>query len=252
LNRDQKTWRVWGALLGASALALVLSGCSGGDTGTETTAPTGGTGAVATGPTGPGGRQLPMPGGFGGGQSLGAPGAAAAPGAAGTQVAAAPPKDTTPPPHRDDPFKPWWSTEASLPPVLSIIQPQRIAMYGSGKPEEQPNIEIQEVPNRRVAGILSGDGAYALVEGPEGQSVVKPGDMLGEYRVAAIDADSVTLRRKVGTQTFTQKVPLTDVGSTTVAQFSPPAGGPGGPGLPGGGLRPGGGDRGGKALEGEE
>jgi hypothetical protein len=111
----------------------------------------------------------------------------------------------------------------------------------------QPNIEIQEVPNRRVAGILSGDGVYALVEGgPEGPSVVKPGDMLGEYRVASINDDSVLLRRQVGTQTFTQRVPLTDVGSTAVTTFSPSVGGPGFiPGVPGGVPRPAGAGRGG-------
>lgn len=186
----------------------------------------------------------------GGGQTLGATGGAA-PATGGAQVAAATPKDTTPPPHRPDPFKPWWDATPPPPPVLSLIQPVRLAIPDSGRPEIQPNIEIQEVPNRRVAGILSGDGVYALVEGgPEGPQVVKPGDMLGEYRVASIDDDSVLLRRQVGRQTFTQRVPLTDVGSTTVATFSPPAGGIGGPGVPTRGIpgRGGGGAVGG-ALE---
>jgi hypothetical protein len=146
-----------------------------------------------------------------------------------------------PPPHRADPFQPWWDNKPKPPKVLELISPIRVAITNTSAPILQPNIEIQEVPNRRVAGILSGNGVYALIEGPDGQAVVKPGDTLDEYRVASIDADSVTLRRKVGNQTFTQVVPLTDAGSTT-ATVSAPAGGIGGPGVrvPSGGGRPGG------------
>jgi hypothetical protein len=62
--------------------------------------------------------------------------------------------------------------------------------------------------------------------------------MIGEYRVASINQDSVTLKRtvRVGdrTETYTQVVPLTDIGSIQ-QQFSGPAGG----GVPGAGRIPG-------------
>jgi hypothetical protein len=92
-------------------------------------------------------------------------------------------------------------------------------------------IRIQEVPDRRVSGILTGAGVMALLEGSDGPQVVRPGDMVGEYRVEAIEATSVTLKRKVGNQEFTQVVPLTDAGSTRPAAAAG--------GLPGGGLGPG-------------
>lgn len=151
-----------------------------------------------------------------------------------------------PPAHRPDPFKPWWNTTPPPTPVLSEIAPARIAMYGSERPEIQPGIEIHEVPTRRVAGVLSGSGVYALLDGPEGQIVVKPGDPVGDYRVDSITGDAVTLKRVVklpagGTQTYTQVIPLTDQGAS-VSQYSGPAmGAPGmGAGRPpfmGGGFR---------------
>lgn len=135
------------------------------------------------------------------------------------------------------------------------MAPVRVAITDSAAKENQPGIEIKEVPNRRVAGILSGNGVYALIDGPEGQTVVKPGDMIDDYRVAAINPDSVVLKKevKVGSlkQTFTQVVPLTDVGTSMGGQTRGPVyGGPGGPGAPrgmfpglGGGGKFGGGAR---------
>jgi hypothetical protein len=129
--------------------------------------------------------------------------------------------------------------------VASIVPPVRIALLDSATPVARPGVEIREVPQGRVAGILSGNGVYALIESPDapqGQAVIRPGDMIGEYRVASINPDSVTLKRtvKVGdrTETYTQVVPLTDIGAMT-QQFSPGAGAPGGPGMPG--MAPGGG-----------
>ena len=166
----------------------------------------------------------------------GAPGAAAAPGA---QVA-----NTAPPRHRPDPFKPWWSTTVPPPAVITFVPPVRIAADLNISPP-RPGVEIREMPQGRVAGILSGNGVYALIESPDapqGQAVIRPGDMIGEYRVASINQDSVTLKRtvRVGdrTETYTQVVPLTDIGSMQ-PQMSAPPGGIGGPGgFPG--ARPGG------------
>ncbi len=111
-------------------------------------------------------------------------------------------------------------------------------------PPPRPGVEIREVPQGRVAGILSGNGVYALIESPDapqGQAVIRPGDMIGEYRVASINQDSVTLKRtvRVGdrTETYTQVVPLTDIGAMQQQLSGSMPGGPGGPGSfsPGGG-----------------
>ena len=125
------------------------------------------------------------------------------------------------------------------------MQPARIATFESSIPKPKPGVEIKEIPNRRVAGILSGNGVYALVDGPEGQSVVKPGDTLGEYRVASINSDSVTLKRTVKygdtSQTYTQVVPLTDVGTNMGAMVGAPGPAMGagiGPGRLGSGIGP--------------
>ncbi len=166
---------------------------------------------------------------------------------------------------RYDPFKPTWSTVTPPTPVLSQIAPVRLAVRDSQRIPQTPVIEIQEVPTRRVSGILTGNGVYALLEGPDGTKVVKPGDDVDGYRVASINPDSVVLKRKFDRQVFTQVVPLTDVGSGGGAPtgFSGRPGGPGGPGMgpagpglsggipgPGGGRRlpgmPGAGGRGGR------
>jgi len=238
-------------------VCLLLSGCAGGGetnssgTGTTGTQTAGGvrppsdeepSGTPMGGPGGPAGGM--MPGGPMGGMPgmppmMGGPMGMGFGTTGGTQMAAAPtaqpPKSKAMPPNRrSDPFKPWWDTTPPPPPVLSVVSPIRIAVRDSVRPPEE-KVEIQEPPNRRVAGILSGAGVYALIEGPEGLSIVKPGDMVGEYRVQSISPRSVTLRRTFGNQVFTQVVPLTDV--TTAGQFRGVAPGmPGGPGLvvPGG------------------
>lgn len=67
--------------------------------------------------------------------------------------------------------------------------------------------------------------------------VVKPGDTVDDYRVDSITGEAVVLKKVVkfgdSTQTYTQVVPLTDVGSGGSQQFSGPAAG-GGSGLRGG------------------
>jgi hypothetical protein len=152
------------------------------------------------------------------------------------------------PAHRVDPFKPWWAPPPP-PSPLTFTRPVRIAMAGSANPENTPNIEVHEVPTRRVAGILSGNGVYALIDGGGEMIVVKPGDPVGDYRVDSINSDSVVLKKVVKTgknaQTFTQVVPLTDVGSS-VAQCSGPI--MGGAGRPGPAFGPGRGAPGGGGL----
>ena len=220
-----------GMILAAGLVTgTMLTACGGGDdggkpaTGNTSTSGSAGTasgGMVASG-GGPG-----TPAGAGPGAM---PGTAGAAGAATT----APPKNTTPPPGaRQDPFRPWWDSTPPPPPVLTLVAPMRIAARDTVAAQVEPGIEIQESPSRRVAGILTGNGVYALIEGNGEQKIVRPGDVLDDgYRVTMINFNSVTLKKTVANQTFTQIVPLTDAGSVSVSGSAP--GGLGGPGGPGG------------------
>ncbi len=233
--------RRFAMLAAIPACIVVLAGCGGG--GDEGTAPadTGSTSAASG--SGDAGTVPPPPGmqmggmGSGGADPLsGAPtgmggmGSGAPMGAGGeTAPAAEGPQVTSKPPNpRMDPFAPWWNTVPPPPPAITLVEPYRIATRETGyKPPEQ-KIEIQETPDQRVAGIATGLGVYALLEGPSGQVVVRPGDMVGDYRVEAIRSRSVILKRVVGNVTYTQEVPLTDVGSTRARSFI--GGAPGAPG----------------------
>ena len=240
-----------GLIAGVFGIGVALAGCSGPETETVV-APTPPApnppvmGQAGMGMQQPGQTGGPMQGGPMGGMA-GAPGA---PGAA--QVAS----NRVPPAHRADPFRPWWNSTPPPPPVISFVPPVRIAANLNIEPP-RAGIEVREVPQGRVAGILSGNGVYALIESPyadQGQAVIRPGQMIGEYRVASINKDSVTLKRtvRVGdrTETYTQIVPLTDIGAMQQQFSGPTPGGPGGagmfgpggrgpglPGVPGGGSR---------------
>jgi hypothetical protein len=229
LQGSAQHMKIFSLAAGVLGLGLLLSGCGGGgeDTSTSgTTTASGGSGGAT-----------PMPGGMGGGGQMPGqtPGTANTAGGTGGAVTASAPKNTAPPPNaRPDPFRPWWDTRPIPPPVLSLLSPVRIAAPSSG-PGPEVKVEVQEVPDRRVAGILTGNGVYALIEGAGSMEVVKPGDVLADgYRVVKISSSSVTLKKEVGNTTFTQVVPLTDVGSSQTMFGGPRLGGPGGPGLPGG------------------
>jgi len=250
-------------------LALVLmaglvfvAGCGGGgDTGAGTTQapsepdtteePGGGMQAPGIQMGGPALQMQTSGGGGMGGMGtpmMGMTGMGGAPGGAGDGGAAgAPPKVTARPPNaRLDPFAPWWNSTPPPPPAITLVEPYRIATRETGYRPPEEKVEVQEVPNRRVSGIATGTGVYALVEGPEGQTVVRPGDSLGDYRVEAIRSRSVVLKRKVGNVTYTQEVPLTDVGSQQRTTFvGGVRGGPGGAGMMFRGGRPGSGGDGG-------
>ncbi|MBM3494247.1 MAG: hypothetical protein FJX72_08000 [Armatimonadetes bacterium] len=159
---------------------------------------------------------------------MGAPGGATT--GADQPTGAGPTVTTRPPNSRPDPFAPWWSVVPPPPPAITLVEPYRIATRETGIKPVEETVEVQEVPNRRVAGIATGAGVYALVEGPEGQTVVKAGDALGDYRVDSIRSRSIVLTRKVGNVSYTQEVPLTDVGSQR-SMSTGRAGAPGGAGM---------------------
>lgn len=140
---------------------------------------------------------------------------------------------------RRDPFALIWKIPPPPPYVFNEVQPVRIASANVTAPPP-PNTEIREVPSRRVSGIMSGDGVFAILEGAEGDpEIVKPGSETRDgYKVISISADTVTLRKKEGNVTRTQIVPLSDIPPGQQAQiggagrFGGPGGGPGGPGGP--------------------
>jgi hypothetical protein len=262
-------------LLGAGSLLLV--GCHHDEeAATTTTPPTTSPTKVATGgPGGPGGGPqgilgakkgvrgqnplaTPGPGTAGKGKGVVAKADPFAPAAAPT-----PPGTAAPLPlsgKKKDPFYPDWHLLPPPPDPLASgdVQPIRVASAGYEPPAEQ-EVTVREVPDRRVSGIMSGDGVFAIIEQNGESEVVKPGGTTKDgYRVLAINEDSVKLQKKVGNLSYTQTVQLSDIqaGGTTqtfgrqggVGQSSYGRSGPGQPGL--GGGRGGGGGGGGGGGEG--
>jgi hypothetical protein len=160
---------------------------------------------------------------------------------------------------RRDPFAP-------LPEEVEAMQadafdPARYFVLAS--PPKPPKVELPEPfepqPRRRVAGIIIGATVSAILE-QEGElpRIVYPGDMVGEFRVAAITETGLILRRSKGNprEVRVPYEPPGNVGGGGVgggAGFGAPRGGGFGapPGAPGaGGLgAPGGGGRSGRAPD---
>jgi hypothetical protein len=186
----------------------------------------------------------------------GVPGATATPGQTPPVVVKLPYRP------RRDPFALKWRIPPPPPYVFNEVEPIRIASPGVVTPPP-PNTEVREVPSRRVSGIMSGDGVFAILEGTDGEpEIVKPGSETRDgYKVVSIKAETVTLRKKEGNIIRTQIVPLTDIPPGQAPQvggagrFGSGARGPGGAptagGLsgPGGGGRRGGGGSAGGALD---
>jgi hypothetical protein len=164
------------------------------------------------------------------------------------QPAAARPQFTP----RRDPFAP-------LPEEVEAMQadafdPARYFVLAS--PPKPPKVELPEPfepqPRRRVAGIIIGATVSAILE-QEGElpRIVYPGDMVGEFRVAAITETGLILRRSKGNPREV-RVPYEPPGNVGGggggggAGFGGSRGGPGAPpGAPGGGR----GGRGGRDLD---
>jgi hypothetical protein len=145
---------------------------------------------------------------------------------------------------RRDPFAP-------LPEEVEAMQadafdPARYFVLAS--PPKPPKVELPEPfepqPRRRVAGIIIGATVSAILE-QEGElpRIVYPGDMVGEFRVAAITETGLILRRSKGNprEVRVPYEPPGNVGGGGVgggAGFGGPRGGPGAPpGAPGRGGR---------------
>lgn len=128
---------------------------------------------------------------------------------------------------RKDPFAPLPEEEEAM--QGDAFDPNRYFVLAS--PTPPPKVELPEPlepqPLRRVAGIVLGSTVSAIIE-QEGEPIpliVQPGDMVGEFRVAAITSDGVILRRSKGNPREV-RVP-----------YEPPSfGGAGGAGTGGGGA----------------
>lgn len=176
-----------------------------------------------------------------------------------TTAAAAQPSATRPQfTPRRDPFAPLPEEVAAM--QADAFDPARYFVLAS--PPKPPRVELPEPfepqPRRRVAGIIIGTTVSAILE-QEGElpRIVYPGDMVGEFRVAAITETGLVLRRSKGNPREV-RVPYEPPGNVGGggggggAGFGGPrGGGPGAPpGAPGaGGLGAPGGGRGGRDLD---
>ncbi|MEN3000899.1 MAG: hypothetical protein ABDI19_03545 [Armatimonadota bacterium] len=134
---------------------------------------------------------------------------------------------------RKDPF-------ALLPEEVEAMQADaftRAPFVVVASPPPPPKVEIPEPyepqPKRRVAGIILGQTVSAILE-QEGElpQIVYPGDMVGEFRVAAITPEGVILRRSKGNPREV-RVPYEPPGVATGGGAAAPGRGPGAPGTPG-------------------
>lgn len=188
-----------------------------------------------------------------GGLTPGQPGGSFAP-TPQTTVAAAQPSAARPQfTPRRDPFAP-------LPEEVEAMQADAFdpaRYYVLASPTKPPKVELPEPfdpqPRRRVAGIIIGTTVSAILE-QEGElpRIVYPGDMVGEFRVAAITETGLVLRRSRGNPREV-RVPYEPPGNVGggggggATRFGAPgAGGLGAPGAPPGrGRAPGTGGGGG-------
>ncbi|MDW8106740.1 MAG: hypothetical protein RMK45_04575 [Armatimonadota bacterium] len=175
-----------------------------------------------------------------------------------TPSAAPPTAQTARPPFtpRRDPFAPLPEEVAAM--QAEAFDPSRYFVLAS--PPKPPRVELPEPyepqPRRRVAGIIIGTTVSAILE-QEGElpRIVYPGDMVGEFRVVAITADGIVLRRPKGNPREV-RVPLeppsaTTGGAATGAGTGVGLGVPGAPGGPPqqGGVGVPGGRGGGRGIE---
>jgi hypothetical protein len=100
---------------------------------------------------------------------------------------------------RRDPFAPLPEEVAAM--QADVFDPMRYFVLAS--PPKPPKVDLPEPfetqPRRRVAGLIIGNTVSAILE-QEGEltRIVYPGDMVGEFRVAAITENGLILRRSKG------------------------------------------------------
>jgi len=166
------------------------------------------------------GGQVPAaPGGRRGAMGAGAGGAAPGAGAAGAEAPLTPAQYPSigvvkmgigpAEPTRQDPFL---TFNPPIPPVpAELLYPlPPVGLVAGGLRPGGPAETVARVGNRRVAGLLFNDQAYAILEDEEGQTyIVKPGDVVEGIRIVAISRDSIFLKDREGKK---WEVPLRGLG----------------------------------------
>ena len=137
------------------------------------------------------------------------------------------------PGRKTDPF--YYERHIVPPPpnVFDQVTPKMVAVENAPR-KSTIHTTVRVVPTRRVSGLMSGDGVYAILENTNGDTeIVKPGSRTKDgYTVVAINPDSVVLELEdpATHTTYVQTVMFSDASVS-----STPNGGRGGNGGPGGG-----------------
>lgn len=201
---DRKKIMIAGGIALAAILAIaffVLRGRGGkqeaaptaGFAGTEATETAGGPAAgpgmeTAGGPPAPG--QAPQ--GAGGEEVAAAAGPAPMVGV--IQMGSGPTEPTRP-----DPFLSFEPQPQPTPPELLVSLPPVGIVAGGLRPGGATTTTVARVGNRRVAGLLFNDQAWAILENESGETfIVKPGDVVDGIRITAIARDSLFLKDSDG------------------------------------------------------
>jgi len=100
---------------------------------------------------------------------------------------------------RPDPFLTFVPPPQPPPPELAIGMPLVMLQTGGLRPTGVEEMVVAGIARRRVSGLLFDEGAYAILEGDQGQAfVVKPGDVVQGNRVIAISRDSIFVEDQEG------------------------------------------------------
>lgn len=100
-------------------------------------------------------------------------------------------------PTRVEPFVTFNPPPQPVPPELVVSLPPVGLVAGGLRPGGA--VEVGKIGNRRVAGVLFNDQAWAILEDEDGTTyVVKPGDVVEGMRIIAIARDSIFLKDRDG------------------------------------------------------
>jgi hypothetical protein len=200
---DRKKIMIAGGIALAAILAIaffVLRGRGGkqeagpaaGFAGTEATETAGGPAA----PVGGGGPPAP---GQEAPQAAGGEGAVAAPAGPAPMVGVIQMGSGPAEPTRPDPFLTFEPPPQPTPPELLVGLPLVGIVPGGLRPGGAVATTVARVGNRRVAGLLFNDQAWAILENEDGETfIVKPGDVVDGIRITAIARDSLFLKDSDG------------------------------------------------------
>ena len=121
-------------------------------------------------------------------------------------------------PTRTDPFLTFEPPPLPTPPELVVAMPPVNLVEGGLRPGGVTSTAGPMVGNRRVAGLVFNDEAWAILEDETGEYyVVKPGDIVNGIRITAISRSSIFLMDRDGKR---WEVPLRGLGPEPAAAAS--------------------------------